>query len=42
MGIGTKHYGQSRIKGSTIIELIVESNGNTIVEDVTNLKGLVN
>lgn len=40
MKLSLKHYGQSKI-GSSIIELTVESNGNTIVEDVVNSKGLV-
>jgi len=42
MELSLKHYGNSRTTPSTIIELIVEINGNTLVEDVTNLKGHVN
>jgi len=42
MELSLKHYGNSRTTPSTIIELIVEINGNTLVEGVTNLKGHVN
>ena len=41
MELKLKHYGNSRITPSKIIELTIESNGNTIVEDLTNLKGLI-
>lgn len=41
MKLSLKHYGNSRTTASTIIELIVESNGNILVEDITNLKGFV-
>lgn len=41
MNISLKHYGNSRINPSKIIEITVEIDGNKMVEDVTNLKGIV-
>ena len=41
MELSLKHYGNSRTTPSTIIELIVESNGTTVTEDITNMKGHV-
>lgn len=41
MNISIRHYPRARSSASQIIEITIESNGNTIVEDVTNLQRLV-
>lgn len=41
MNISIKHYGNSRVMPSKIIEITVESDGNRVVEDVTNIKGFI-
>ena len=41
MKISIKHYGKSWVHPSKLIHLIIESDGSTMTEDVTNLKGEV-
>lgn len=41
MKISLKYYGGSRDTRSSLIEMIVESSGTTIIADITNLDGSI-